>query len=114
MAEIIDLEMSDEEYLQRLAEGRDPVLEKLYERQLERLGLTQQTGAPTTQPATMRKKPVQTLVKHVSFGLIGLLVCLLLSGGLLQIFRGFQSEAPVQKQSQFYRLSTTKPDPRVA
>jgi hypothetical protein len=37
MSEIIDLEMSDEEYLQLIAQGRDPVMEKLYERQLIKL-----------------------------------------------------------------------------
>lgn len=37
MAEIIDLEMSDEEYLQLIAQGRDPVSEKLYKRQLAKM-----------------------------------------------------------------------------
>lgn len=37
MSEIIDLEMSDEEYLELVAQGRDPVSEKLYERQLVKL-----------------------------------------------------------------------------
>lgn len=37
MSEIIDLEMSDDEYLHLIAQGRDPVSEKLYERQLVKL-----------------------------------------------------------------------------
>lgn len=37
MSEIIDLEMSDEKYLQLIAQGRDPVMEKLYEQQLVKL-----------------------------------------------------------------------------
>lgn len=37
MSKIIDLEMSDEEYLQLIAQGRDLVSEKLYESQLAKL-----------------------------------------------------------------------------
>lgn len=40
MPEIWDLGMSDEEYLQLLAEGRDPIQEKICERNLVRAGVS--------------------------------------------------------------------------
>ena len=39
MAEIVDLGMSDEDYLQLIAQGRDPVQEKICERNLIRAGI---------------------------------------------------------------------------
>lgn len=104
MPDIIDLEMTDEEYLQLVAEGRDPVLEKLYERQLERLGVSTQTNYYATPSEDMLKKPAGAIVVRASVGLIGLLACLLIGGGVLQAIRGAQSEAPplnpAQPQSQ--------------
>jgi hypothetical protein len=38
--EILDLGMSDEEYLQLIAQGRDPVEEKICERNLIRAGVS--------------------------------------------------------------------------
>ena len=40
MPEIIDLGMDDEEYLQLIAQGRNPVHEEFYTRQLIRAGLS--------------------------------------------------------------------------
>lgn len=40
MSDIFDLGMSDAEYLERLAEGRDPVQEYLYTRNLVRAGIS--------------------------------------------------------------------------
>lgn len=39
MPEILDLGMSDEEYLQLIAQGRDPVQEKICEKNLIRAGV---------------------------------------------------------------------------
>lgn len=42
MSNILDLGMSDEEYLKRLAEGRDPVQEYFYTQNLMRAGVSQE------------------------------------------------------------------------
>uniref|UniRef100_B8HLP4 Uncharacterized protein n=1 Tax=Cyanothece sp. (strain PCC 7425 / ATCC 29141) TaxID=395961 RepID=B8HLP4_CYAP4 len=84
MPEIIDLEMSDEEYLDQIAEGRDPVLEKLYERQLARLQSQRRAAAKPSplQPLTHRSNRWAFL--GASFlSLLGFLVCLLVGQSLL-------------------------------
>lgn len=84
MPEIIDLEMSDEEYLNQIAEGRDPVLEKLYERQLARLQSQRRAVAKPSplQPVTHRSNRWAFL--GASFlSLLGFLVCLLVGQSLL-------------------------------
>lgn len=56
--EILDLEISDEEYIELVNQGRDPVLEKLYEWQLERL-----QSARRSQPGS-QKSPAIFSGKH--------------------------------------------------
>lgn len=45
MTKILDLEMSDEEYLELVKQGRNPVLEKRLSRDLVKLGVSPQEAA---------------------------------------------------------------------
>jgi hypothetical protein len=54
LPEIIDLGMSDEQYLQLIAEGRDPVQEKICEKNLIQAGVP---PAEAHQAAPLLKKP---------------------------------------------------------
>ncbi|HEY9750508.1 MAG TPA: hypothetical protein V6C63_17635 [Allocoleopsis sp.] len=67
MPEIWDLGMSDEEYLQLLAEGRDPIQEKICERNLIRAGVAPESAlraAPLLKKVN-RSADEELLVKDV-------------------------------------------------
>ena len=67
MPEIWDLGISDEEYLQLLAEGRDPIQEKIRERNLVRAGVSPENArlaAPLLKKVN-RSAEEELLVKDV-------------------------------------------------
>ena len=57
MSEIIDLGMYDEEYLQLLVQGRDPIQEHIYAKNLARAGIS---SAEATQVAQLVHKSPRT------------------------------------------------------
>jgi hypothetical protein len=99
MPEIIDLEMSDEEYLQLLAEGRDPVLERLYARQLQSLGVFPEATRQHSQLSEATKKCPNRMANRVGVSILGLLACLLIGGVILGIFKATKENTEVIQQT---------------
>ncbi len=73
MSEILDLDMDDDEYLQLIAQGRDPIQEKLCERNLILAGISPEE-AHQVAPLFKKRKcsdEEEALVKRVWIKVLG-------------------------------------------